>query len=248
VVGSPPPFIAVLSWPLSLSFDGRPVRIGWRCRFTRCATSNQLQPIEPPGDGFLRAIKTAVLTSGMLALAMTSGCFAMAAPMAIDVARAAVSGISPSGHATKNNNDQIEQNTELCDMAGRDLPRLIELKTDNLGTTMYRTLNPGRPVIQSQLQQGGGNIGGPDEWRAMGDLAGMHFQPPLQKSQLAPGLVIFLAYAPSQVHDPLEHGDCETRRHDQYATRGRSGRVKASRVTDFTEKLFYQGISEAGDE
>jgi hypothetical protein len=173
----------------------------------------RLPPIEPPGGGFFWAIKTAVLTSGMLALTMTSGCFAMAAPMVLDVARAAVSGISPSGHTTKNN-DQIEQNTELCDMGGRDLPRLIELRTDNLGTTTYRTLNPGGPVTQSQLQQGGGNRGGSDEWRAMGDLAGMHFQPPIQKSQLAPGSVIFLAYAQSQVHDPVEQRQFDALSHD----------------------------------
>ena len=50
-------------------------------------------------------------------------------------------------------------------------------------------------------------------WRDMGDLAGMHFQPPLQ-SQLAPSSVIFLAYAPMQVHDPAEQSQLDALNHD----------------------------------
>jgi hypothetical protein len=71
---------------------------------------------------------------------------------------------------------------------------------------MYRPLNPGGPMTDPQLQQAVGQVGGLGEWRDMRDLAGMHFQPPLQ-SQLAPSSVIFLAYAPIQVHDPAEQLD-----------------------------------------
>jgi len=44
-----------------------------------------------------------MLALGMLALAMTSGCFMAAVPIILDVARAAGSGISSSAHAAKNN-------------------------------------------------------------------------------------------------------------------------------------------------
>jgi len=44
-----------------------------------------------------------MLALGMLALAMTSGCFMAAVPIILDVARAAGSGISSSAHGGKNN-------------------------------------------------------------------------------------------------------------------------------------------------
>lgn len=143
----------------------------------------------------------ALLAFGLLALAMTSGCFEMAVPPALNLARAALSGISSPVHAAKNN--QVVQHMEPCDMGALLLPGLIELRTDRLGKTMYRTLKPSGPTIDLQAQQAVGQIGGPGEWRAMAELSGMHFQPPLQ-SQLVPSSIIFLAYAPAQVHDPAE--------------------------------------------
>ena len=104
-------------------------------------------------------------------------------------------------------------------MGERPLPRLIELRTDKLGTTMYRPLNLGGPMIDPQVQQAVGQIGDLGAWRAMGDLAGMHFQPPLQ-SQLAPSSVIFLAYAPIQVHDPTEQSQLDALNHDFGPTSG----------------------------
>ena len=98
-------------------------------------------------------------------------------------------------------------------MGERPLPRLIELRTDELGTTMYRPLNLGGPTIDPQVQQTVGQSGGLGAWRAMGDFAGMHFQPPL-RSQLAPSSVIFLAYAPTQVHDPAEQSQLDALNHD----------------------------------
>jgi len=162
--------------------------------------------------GFLRAVKRAMLALGLLTLAMTSGCFAAAVPVASGILRAAASGISSSARAAKNN--QVAQNTEFCNMGERPLPRLIELRTDKLGTTMYRPLNLGGPMIDPQLQQQVvGQVGGLGAWRELGDLAGMHFQPPLQ-SQLAPSSVIFLAYAPTQVHDPAEQSQLDALNHD----------------------------------
>jgi hypothetical protein len=171
----------------------------------------QLRRIETPGKGIFRVVKRAMLALGMLALAMTSGCLAMAAPMAISVARAAVSGIASTAHAARKN--QVAEDTEPCYMGERPLPELIELKTDKQGTTMYRTLNLGGPMVDPQVQQGVGQIGGLGAWRAMGDLSGMHFQPPLE-SQLVPSSVIFLAYAPAQVHDPAEQSQVDALNHD----------------------------------
>src|SRR2546423_524418 len=94
--------------------------------------------------GFLRTGERAMLALGLLALAITSGCFAAAVPVASGILRAAASGISSSARAAKNN--QVAQDTESCDMGERALPRLIELRTDNLGMTMYRPLKLGGPV------------------------------------------------------------------------------------------------------
>jgi hypothetical protein len=51
--------------------------------------------------GFLQAAKRAMLVLCLLALAMTSGCFAAAVPVAAGISRAAVSGISSSARAAK---------------------------------------------------------------------------------------------------------------------------------------------------
>ncbi len=123
----------------------------------------------------------------------------------------AAAGISSSARAGKSN--QVAQDTEPCAMGERPVPRLIELKTDTLGTTMYRPLNLGGPIIDPQVQQAVGQTSGPGAWRDMGDLAGMRFQPSLQ-SQLAPSSVTFLAYAPIQVHDPTEQSQLDALNHD----------------------------------
>ncbi len=153
----------------------------------------------------------ALLAFGLLALAMTSGCFEMAVPPALNLARAAISGISSSVHAAKNN--RVAQDTELCDVGERPLPGLIELKTDQLGKTMYRTLKPGGPTLDQQAPQAAGRIGALGQWRAMGDLSAMHFEPPLQ-SQLIPSSIIFLAYAPAQVHGPAEQSQSDALSHE----------------------------------
>jgi hypothetical protein len=187
----------------------------------------ELPPIEPPGNGLLASGQKSNVCVGLLTLAMTSGCFAAAVPVASGILRTAASGISASARAAKNN--QVEQNTEPCDMRERRLPRLIELRTDKLGTTMYRPLNLGGPMIDPQLQQQAvGQIGSLGAWRVMGDLPGMHFQPPLE-SQLAPSSVIFLAYAPTQVHDPAEQSQLDALNHDF---------GPASGIFDWDNRLF----------
>ena len=166
-------------------------------------------------DCFLRAVKKAILAVGVFTLAMMYGCLPMAAPLALNVARAAVSGISSSARAGKNN--QVAQDTKPCAMGERPLPRLIELRTDKLGTTMYRPLNLGGSMTDPQRAVG--QIGGLGAWRDLGDLAGMNFQPSLQ-SQLAPSSVIFLAYAPIQVHDPAEQSQLDALNHGFGPTSG----------------------------
>ena len=168
-------------------------------------------------DCFLRAVKKAILAVGVFTLAMMYGCLPMAAPLALNVARAAVSGISSSARAGKNN--QVAQDTKPCAMGERPLPRLIELRTDKLGTTMYRPLDLDGTMTDPQVQQAVGKISDLGAWRPMGDLAGMHFQPPLQ-NQLAPSSVIFLAYAPIQVHDPAEQSQLDALNHGFGPTSG----------------------------
>lgn len=182
----------------------------WR-QSSRGQDVQSFQLIGRSGNGFLGAVEGVLLTLELLTLTMTFGCLAAAAPLASGILRAAASGISSSARADKNN--QAAQNAEPCDMGERPLPRLIELKTDNLGTTMYRPLNPGGPAIDPQLQHSVGQIGDPGAWRDMGDLAGAHFQPSLQ-SKLTPGSVIFLAYAPIQVRDPSEQSQLDALNHD----------------------------------
>jgi hypothetical protein len=78
---------------------------------------------------------------------------------------------------------------------------------------MYRPLDLGGTMTDPQVQQAVGKISDLGAWRPMGELAGMHFQPPLQ-NQLAPSSVIFLAYAPMQVHDPAERSQLDALNHD----------------------------------
>jgi hypothetical protein len=52
-------------------------------------------------DCFLRSVKGAMLALALLVLAMTSGCFAAAVPVASGILRAAASGISSSARAQK---------------------------------------------------------------------------------------------------------------------------------------------------
>jgi hypothetical protein len=149
------------------------------------------------------------LFCGVTALAIGSGgCFmaAMAvAPMAIQLVRAAGSGITSNARSGRKND--VAQDAEICDMGGRQLPPLIELRTDKLGTTLYRPMTPRAPQsdphVTAVINQSGN--GG---WRMAGNFTTMNFQPPLQHL-LVPSSVTYLAYAPAEVRDPTEHAQVD---------------------------------------
>jgi hypothetical protein len=94
----------------------------------------------------------------------------MAAPMALNVTKAVVSGISSSARSAKAGPAALD--TAPCDMSERPLPQLIEIRTDNAGATMYRPRNLAGPLVNSQTHQAGGQTGDLGAWRAMGNLAG----------------------------------------------------------------------------
>ncbi len=124
------------------------------------------------------------------------------APMAVQLARAAGGGIASATKSARTTDDA--QGAEICDMGGRQLPPLIELKTDKLGTTLYRPLTPNGPrqsdpqvtaVVNREQDRG---------WKLAGNFTRMNFKPPLQ-NVLVPRSVAYLAYAPAEVRDPAEH-------------------------------------------
>ena len=88
-------------------------------------------------------------------------------------------------------------------MDGRQLPPLIELKTDKLGTTLYRPLAPNGlqsdpqvVAVVNHAESGG--------WKLAGNFTRMNFKPPLQ-NVLVPRSITYLAYAPAEVRNPAEH-------------------------------------------
>ena len=93
-------------------------------------------------DCFLWSVKKAMLAFGLLALAMISGCLPMAAPMAIGVARAVVSGISSSARAGKNK--QIAQDTKPCDIGERPLPSETRLGYASKSSSPIHNADDGR--------------------------------------------------------------------------------------------------------
>jgi hypothetical protein len=144
------------------------------------------------------------LYCGLTALAIgTGGCFmaAMAvAPMAMQLVRAAGSGVASGTRSAQKAN--VTQEAETCSMGDRPLPPLIELRTDKLGTTLYRPMTPGRPQSDPQVtaivnQTGNGR------WRVAGNFTTMNFQPPLQRV-LVPSSTTYLAYAPAEARDLSE--------------------------------------------
>lgn len=189
----------------------------------------KLLPDEPPWNCLFRVVEGAMPALGVLVLPMISGCLAMAAPMALNVTRAVVSGVSSSARTAKRG--QTAPDTEPCDMGERPLPQLLELRTDNLGSTTYRPLNPGAPIIDRQVQQSSGTDNSAP-WRAMGDLAGRNFQPPLE-GQLAPSSVVFLAYAPAQVRSSAERNQLDALNHDFGAVSG---------TFDWNNRLFLYSV------
>lgn len=149
------------------------------------------------------------LFCGLAALATsTGGCFMAAfalAPMAMQLVRAAGSGVRSSTRSAGKTNDA--RDAEICDMGGRQLPPLIELRTDKLGTTLYRPMIPRGPQSDPQVTAIM-NQSGKGGWRLAGNFTTMNFQPPLQR-MLVPSSITYLAYAPAEVRDPAEHAQVE---------------------------------------
>ncbi len=171
--------------------------------------------LNPPHQTLLGSlVATTALFCGLTALATsTGGCFMAAfavAPIAMQLVRAAGSGIASSTKSARKTN--VAQDDEICDMGGRQLPPLIELRTDKLGTTLYRPMTPGRPQSDPQVTaivNQSGNSG----WRLAGNFTTMNFQPPLQRA-LIPSSITYLAYAPAEVRDPSEQAKAEALNQD----------------------------------
>jgi hypothetical protein len=148
------------------------------------------------------------LFCGLAALATsTSGCFMAAfalAPVAVQLVRAAGSGISS---AARSPGKTEAEDSEICDMGGRPLPPLIELRTDKLGTTLYRPFAPNGlqsdPRVVAVV-----NRSGRSGWNLAGNFSRMNFKPPL-KNVLVPRSVTYLAYAPAEARNPAEHMQVE---------------------------------------
>jgi hypothetical protein len=149
------------------------------------------------------------LFCGLTALAIdTGGCFmaAMAvAPMAIQLVRAAGSGAA--SHSRSTLKTDLPQDAESCDTGGRPLPPLIELRTDKLGTTLYRPMIPAPPPSDSQVTAVMNQMGN-SRWRLAANFTTMNFQPPLQRV-LLPSSTTYLAYAPVEARDPSEHAQID---------------------------------------
>jgi len=127
------------------------------------------------------------------------------APMAMQLVRAAGSGVASSAKSARKND--VGQDAEICDMGGRQPPPLIELRTDKLGTTRYRPMTPRGPQSDPQvtaIMSQSGNGG----WRLAANFTTMNFQPPLQ-NVLVLSSVTYLAYAPAEARDPSEHAQLD---------------------------------------
>ncbi|MGH7915532.1 MAG: hypothetical protein ACREPW_12940, partial [Candidatus Binataceae bacterium] len=99
-------------------------------------------------------MKRAVLTCGLLALAVVaSGCWMAAmqlAPVAIQAVEAVGSGVASlaegsviaahQAHADKN---MPPPDSDVCDELSLEIPMLVELRTDSTGVTRYRELSLG---------------------------------------------------------------------------------------------------------
>jgi hypothetical protein len=142
----------------------------------------------------------------------TGGCFMAAfalAPVAVQLVKAAGRGISSASKSTKT---VAADDSEVCDLGGRQFPPLIELRTDKMGTTLYRPFTPS--VVQSDPEMAAivgrsGNSG----WKLAGKFTTMNFQPPL-RYVLLPSSVTYLAYAPAEPRDPAEHLQLEALNQD----------------------------------
>jgi hypothetical protein len=109
----------------------------------------------------------------------------------------------------KGEDQQTLQETEVCDDLSSGLaaevPLVVELRTDQAGTTRYRDLSLGGTEVDPQWVPIPNQHADAAGWVQAGNFTKMDFQPPLQRA-LTPDSVIYIVYAPADARDAAEQG------------------------------------------
>ena len=109
----------------------------------------------------------------------------------------------------KGEDQQTLQETEVCDDLSSGLaaevPLVVELRTDQAGTTRYRDLSLGGTEVDPQWVPIPNQHADAAGWVQAGNFTKMDFQPPLQRA-LMPDSVIYIVYAPADARDAAEQG------------------------------------------
>lgn len=142
---------------------------------------------------------------------LLSACWMAAAPLASSVLSAAGS----IGHSTPVNthaNKDTAQDLE-CDFTNPAWPSLIELRTDKVGTTIYRPLSLSGPGIDLRYEDVDAPAKISGDWRLANDFARLRFTPPLQAALVAPS-TSYLAYAPATPRSVIERRQADSLQHE----------------------------------
>ncbi|MGB6564925.1 MAG: hypothetical protein WBE69_20160 [Candidatus Binataceae bacterium] len=109
----------------------------------------------------------------------------------------------------KGEDQQTLQETEVCDDLSSGLaaevPLVVELRTDQAGTTRYRDLSLAGTEVDPQWVPIPNQHADAAGWVQAGNFTKMDFQPPLQRA-LTPDSVIYIVYAPADARDAAEQG------------------------------------------
>lgn len=109
----------------------------------------------------------------------------------------------------KGEDQQTLQETEVCDDLSSGLaaevPLVVELRTDQAGTTRYRDLSLGGTEVDPQWVPIPNQHADAAGWVQAGNFTKMDFQPPLQAA-LTPGSSTYVAYAPADARDATGEG------------------------------------------
>jgi hypothetical protein len=109
----------------------------------------------------------------------------------------------------KGEDQQTLQETEVCDDLSSGLAAevslVVELRTDQAGTTRYRDLSLGGTEVDPQWVPIPNQHADAAGWVQAGNFTKMDFQPPLQRA-LTPDSVIYIVYAPADARDAAEQG------------------------------------------
>lgn len=109
----------------------------------------------------------------------------------------------------KGEDQQTLQETEVCDDLSSGLaaevPLVVELRTNQAGTTRYRDLSLGGTEVDPQWVPIPNQHADAAGWVQAGNFTKMDFQPPLQRA-LTPDSVIYIVYAPADARDATEQG------------------------------------------